>query len=66
MVTGYTAVRLEPVVATVPFVEDQNGVYRSKKYRNRNGFGKNQNLYIYLLIHSKAMHPASDSDKHHS
>lgn len=63
MVTRYMAVRFEPGVATVPFLEVQNDVYENKNERNRNGFVKNQNLEIFLLNHNKDMHPTLDSDK---
>lgn len=56
MVSLYVAVKLGTVFVAVPFVEVQNSVYRSKKDKSRNSFGKNQNLQIFFLNHPNHMH----------
>lgn len=50
MVILYVVVKLGTVFVAVPFVEVQNSVYRSKKDKSRNSFGKNQNLQIFSTI----------------
>ena len=66
MVTRYVAVKLGSVFVAVPFVEVQNSVYRSKKEKSRNGFGKNQNLQIFFLNHPNHMPSTPDSANSYS
>lgn len=61
MVTRSIAVRLGSVFVAVPFVEIQISVYRSKKKKSRNGFGKNQSLQIFFLSHRNPIHPTPES-----